>query len=65
MHAAQLTAPATDDLQTLCRICRTAPFRYGFKADDFHATGFASCKEYTWRCGPFLYMIDMEEYGRI
>ena len=39
--------------------------QYGFKAHEFHASGFASRDEYVQRHGSDLYMTDIEEYDRI
>ena len=39
--------------------------KYGFKAQEFHAKGFADKEEYKKVHGSDLFLVDLEEYDRI
>ena len=39
--------------------------KYGFKAVEFHAKGFADKAEYKAKHGSDLYLTDIDEYDRI
>ena len=39
--------------------------KYGFKAVEFHAAGFADKQEYKKKHGSDLFLVDIDEYDRI